>query len=181
MTRTGEVGEATSEPHEDTEGVTSPRMGESGSRGPLGPNGWKTRGWWRGEEAQRSFLRNERRCNHVTLTHRQGSWVGVGRRAAWRRCVFRASSLTMEARMGRKSEAVATLLVHSVKAATMMQRIRTMVEGDTDWSGVSLFPSHCDRPDTCGQRKVVCERLGSLESWNLMLRFWKVLFPSTNV
>lgn len=83
--------------------------------------------------------------------------------------------------MGRKSEAVATLLVHSVKAATMMQRIRTMVEGDTDWSGVSLFPSHCDRPDTCGQRKVVCERLGSLESWNLMLKLWTVLFPSTNV
>lgn len=66
--------------------------------------------------------------------------------------------------MGRKSEAVATLLVHSVKAATVMQRIKTMVEGDTDCSGVSLLPSQYDRPDACGQRKVVCERLDCLES-----------------
>lgn len=88
----------------------------------------------------------------------------MGKRTAWGRCVSRASLLTMEARMGRKIEVVVTLLVHSVKAATMMQRIRTMVEGDTDCSGVSLLPSHCDRPDSCGQRKVVCERVGCLES-----------------
>lgn len=63
--------------------------------------------------------------------------------------------LTMEARMGRKRVVVATLLVHSVKVATRRQRIKAMAGGDTFCSGVSLSPSHSDRPDSCGQKTVV--------------------------
>lgn len=63
--------------------------------------------------------------------------------------------LTMEARMGRKSVVVATLLVHSVKVATRRQRIKAMAGGDTLCSGVSFSPSHADRRDSCGQKRVV--------------------------
>lgn len=42
----------------------------------------------------------------------------------------------MEARMGRKSVAVATLLAHSVKVAMSRQRTMTMAHGGMDWSGV---------------------------------------------
>lgn len=81
--------------------------------------------------------------------------------------------LTMEARMGRKSVVVATLLVHSVKMATRRQRIKTMAGGGTLCSGVSLSPSHADRPDSCGQKRLVCERRGCLGSRSPLLRLWE--------
>lgn len=83
------------------------------------------------------------------------------------------SQLTMEARMGRKSVVVATLLVHSVKVATRRQRMKAMAGADTDCSGVSLSPSQLDRPESCGQRRVVCERLGCLGSHSPLLRLWE--------
>lgn len=43
---------------------------------------------------------------------------------------------TMEARMGRKSVAVATLLAHSVKVAMRRQRMTAMAQGGMEWSGV---------------------------------------------
>lgn len=42
----------------------------------------------------------------------------------------------MEARMGRKSVAVATLLAHSVKVAMRRQRMTAMAQGGMEWSGV---------------------------------------------
>lgn len=81
----------------------------------------------------------------------------------------------MEARIGRKSVVVATLLVHSVKVATRRQRMKTMAGGDMFCSGVSFPPSQSDSPDTCGQRRVVCERLGCLGSQSPLLRLWKGL------
>lgn len=65
--------------------------------------------------------------------------------------------------MGRKRVVVATLLVHSVKVATRRQRIKAMAGGDTLCSGVSLSPSNFDRPDSCGQKRVVCE--GGQAAW----------------
>jgi hypothetical protein len=59
--------------------------------------------------------------------------------------------LTMEARMGRKSVVVATLLVHSVKAATRRQRMKAVAGGGTCCSGVSFSPSQSDRPDFYGK------------------------------
>lgn len=44
--------------------------------------------------------------------------------------------VTMEARMGRKSVAVATLLVHSVKVAMRRQRMMAMAHGGMECSGV---------------------------------------------
>lgn len=64
--------------------------------------------------------------------------------------------------MGRKIVVVATLLVHSVKVATRRERMTPMAGVGTLCSGVSLFPSHSDRPDRCGQRRMVCERQGCL-------------------
>lgn len=61
--------------------------------------------------------------------------------------------LTMDARMGRKRVVVATLLVHSVKVATRRQRMKAMAGDGMVCSGVSLSPSHLDRPDSCGQRR----------------------------
>lgn len=55
----------------------------------------------------------------------------------------------MEAKMGRKIVVVATLLAHSVKVAIRRQRIKAMAGGGTLSSGVSLSPSHFDRPDSC--------------------------------
>lgn len=66
------------------------------------------------------------------------------RRAAWRR---RQCQLTMEARMGRNSVVVATLLVHSVKMATNRQRMIAVAAGGMCCRGVSLSPSHSDKPD----------------------------------
>lgn len=66
--------------------------------------------------------------------------------------------LTMEARMGRKSVVVATLLVHSVKVAISRQRMKAMAGGGTFCSGVSLSPSHSDSPDFCGRGQVLCVR-----------------------
>lgn len=54
----------------------------------------------------------------------------------------------MEARMGRNSVVVATLLVHSVKMATNRERMSTVADGGTCCSGVSLSPSHLDKPDS---------------------------------
>ena len=97
--------------------------------------------------------------------------AGMGNRAPWRRCVS-WSKLTMEARMGRKSVVVATLLVHSVKMAIRRQMIKAMAAGGTLSSGVSLSPSHFDRPDSCRQRRVVGERLGCLGLQSPWLRLW---------
>lgn len=63
----------------------------------------------------------------------------------------RGVQLTMEARMGRKSVVVATLLVHSVKVATRRERRKAVAGGGTFWSGVSWSPSQLDRPDFWGQ------------------------------
>lgn len=49
--------------------------------------------------------------------------------------------------MGRKSVVVATLLVHSVKTAINRQRMTAVAAGGMLSSGVSLSPSHSDRPD----------------------------------
>jgi hypothetical protein len=50
--------------------------------------------------------------------------------------------------MGRNSVVVATLLVHSVKMATNRERMSTVADGGTCCSGVSLSPSHLDKPDS---------------------------------
>lgn len=42
----------------------------------------------------------------------------------------------MEARMGRKSVAVATLLAHSVKVAMRRQRMTAMAQGGTEQRGI---------------------------------------------
>lgn len=85
--------------------------------------------------------------------------------------------LTIEARIGRKSVVVATLLVHSVKVATRRQSIKAMAGADTDCSGVSLSPSHLDRPDCCGQKRVEWERLRCLGSQSPLLRPWEHHLP----
>lgn len=87
--------------------------------------------------------------------------------------------LTREARMGRKSVVVATLLVHSVKVATSRQTMSAMAGGGTFSSGVSLFPSHSDRPDFCEQRKTVYERLGFLGLQSLLLGLWEGPAPAS--
>lgn len=43
---------------------------------------------------------------------------------------------TIEARMGRKSVAVATLLAHSVKVAMRRQRMTAMAQGGTEQRGI---------------------------------------------
>ena len=58
-------------------------------------------------------------------------------------CVF-----TIDARMGRKSVAVATLLAHSVKTAMRRQRMMAMAQGGIECRGLSWSPSHRDKPDT---------------------------------
>ncbi len=63
-----------------------------------------------------------------------GNWV----------CAF----VTMEARIGRKSVAVATLLAHSVKVAIRRQRTMAMAQGGMELSGVIWAPSQRDRPDS---------------------------------
>lgn len=83
----------------------------------------------------------------------------------------------MEARMGMKRVVVATLLVHSVKVATRRQRIKTMAGAGKSCSGVSFCPSHADRPDSCGHKRVVCERLGCLGSSSALLRLWEGPLP----
>lgn len=42
----------------------------------------------------------------------------------------------MEARIGRKSVAVATLLAHSVNVAIRRQRMMAMAQGGMEWRGV---------------------------------------------
>lgn len=49
--------------------------------------------------------------------------------------------------MGRNSVVVATLLVHSVKMATKRLRMNEVAGGGMCCSGVSLSPSHSDKPD----------------------------------
>lgn len=125
------------------------------------PGAFGAHGSWRAPgsvEAQRSPPGNERRCRQVTETT-GGAPEWGGKWDAWRRL----GQLTMEARMGRKRVVVATLLVHSVKVATRRQRIKAMAGGDTLCSGVSLSPSNFDRPDSCGQKRVVCE--GGQAAW----------------
>lgn len=56
---------------------------------------------------------------------------------------------TIEARIGRKSVAVAMLLAHSVNMATRRQRMAAMAQGGMEWSGVIWLPSQWDRPDSC--------------------------------
>lgn len=42
----------------------------------------------------------------------------------------------MDARIGRNSVAVATLLAHSVKMVMRRQRMMVMAQGGMEWSGV---------------------------------------------
>lgn len=44
--------------------------------------------------------------------------------------------VTMDARIGRNSVAVATLLAHSVKTVMRRQRTMVMAQGGMEWSGV---------------------------------------------
>lgn len=46
-----------------------------------------------------------------------------------------------------------------------------------DCSGVSLAPSHCDRPESCGQRRVVCEKRGYPGSQCRLLRLREAPVP----
>ena len=55
----------------------------------------------------------------------------------------------MEASTGRKSVAVATLLVHSVKVAISRHRMMAMAQGGMVFRGLICSPIHIDRPDTC--------------------------------
>lgn len=61
--------------------------------------------------------------------------------------------LTIEARMGRKRVVVATLLAHSVKAATRRHMMKAMAGGGMLSRGVSWAPNHVDRPDSCKTAK----------------------------
>ena len=56
--------------------------------------------------------------------------------------------LTIEASTGRKSVAVATLLVHSVKVAISRHRMMAMAQGGIVFRGLICSPIHIDRPDT---------------------------------
>lgn len=49
--------------------------------------------------------------------------------------------------MGRNKVVVATLLVHSVNAATSRDRIRVMAAGGTECKGSICFPIHSDSPE----------------------------------
>lgn len=107
-----------------------------------------------------------------------GSLGGGGGQEGCLEEVCLQDQLTREARMGRKSVVVATLLVHSVKVATSRQTMSAMAGGGTFSSGVSLFPSHSDRPDFCEQRKTVYERLGFLGLQSLLLGLWEGPAPA---
>lgn len=63
------------------------------------------------------------------------------------------SDRTIEARMGKKRVAVATLLVHSVKMATRRQSTVAMAQGGMLCRGVIWLPIHLDRPDTWRKSK----------------------------
>lgn len=80
--------------------------------------------------------------------------------------------------MGRKRVVVATLLVHSVKMAVRRQRMKAMAGGGTLSKGVSLSPSHFDRPDSCRQRRVVFERLGCPGPRSPLLKLWEGPAPA---
>lgn len=57
--------------------------------------------------------------------------------SVWELCVCVCVCFdTMEARTGRKSVAVATLLAHSVKVVMRRQRTMAMAHGGMEWSGV---------------------------------------------
>lgn len=66
--------------------------------------------------------------------------------------------LTMEARMGRKSEVVATLLVHSVKTATKRLKRKAIAGWGMFCKGVSLVPNQLDRRDSWKKRVLTCCR-----------------------
>lgn len=55
--------------------------------------------------------------------------------SVWKPCVS-VCFHTMEARIGRKSVAVATLLAHSVNVAIRRQRMMAMAQGGMEWRGV---------------------------------------------
>lgn len=55
---------------------------------------------------------------------------------------------TIDAKMGRKSVAVATLLAHSVKTVMRRQRMTAMAQGGMELRGVIWEPNQLDSPDT---------------------------------
>lgn len=60
------------------------------------------------------------------------------------------SQLTIEAKTGRKSVAVATLLVHSVKVAISRHKMIAIAQGGMFCSGVIWSPIHFESPDSYG-------------------------------
>lgn len=56
--------------------------------------------------------------------------------------------LTIEAKTGRKSVAVATLLVHSVKVAISRHKMIAIPQGGIVCRGVIWSPNHFESPDT---------------------------------
>lgn len=58
--------------------------------------------------------------------------------------------VTIDAKMGRKRVVVAVLLEHSVNSATSIDSRMEMAKGGIFCSGVRLFPSHSERPESCG-------------------------------
>lgn len=61
---------------------------------------------------------------------------------------FTVSELTIEANTGKKSVAVATLLVHSVKVAISRHKMIAIAHGGMFCSGAIWSPIHLDSPDT---------------------------------
>lgn len=59
------------------------------------------------------------------------------------------SIVTIDANMGRNRVVVAVLLEHSVNNATSMDSRMEMAKGGIFCSGVRLFPSHSERPESC--------------------------------
>lgn len=79
-------------------------------------------------------------------------------------------ALTIEARMGRKSVVVATLLVHSVKVAMRRHSTKAMAAGGMLSRGVSLLPNHRDKPDSCNTARRDA-RLERQEHSRVLLQF----------
>lgn len=59
------------------------------------------------------------------------------------------SVITIDANMGRKRVVVAVLLEHSVNKAISIDSRMEMAKGGIFCSGVRLFPSHSERPESC--------------------------------
>lgn len=74
-------------------------------------------------------------------------------------CPSQAELLTMEAKIGRNSIVVATLLVHSVIVATRQDKTKVMVAGLTELKGSICLAIHSESPETWEAQSVIISGL----------------------